>query len=287
LLFLPLNVNALPSFMATNLMSSTHGAVEGAMKNTTGGMKPRLLAAGAHLLISIAVASCVGCLVYLGWYPGPLDSISGIGNILLMLLSIDVTLGPLLTLIVFDRRKKSLRFDLSCIAVMQIAALAYGLYTVEAGRPHYLVFVKDRFEVVSRVDLQPADRVAAADNRAADVDWLGPRVVAADMPTSEQERQDLLFESALGGRDVHHFPKQYREYTTQAARASERAMPLSDLRAINPDADRVLQGAIARSGVHEDRLKFLPIKGLRGDATMLIDALVGAPAGMVALQPWR
>ena len=208
--------------MSSNSMSPTNDSVEGAMQRPVDGLKSRLLAAGTHLLLSIAVASSVVALIYLGWYPGPLDSISGVGEILLMLLAIDVTLGPLLTLIVFDRRKKSLPFDLSCIAVMQIAALVYGLYAVEAGRPHYVVFVKDRFEVVSRVDLQPEDRAAGIGNGAARADWFGPRIVAAEMPTSEEERKSLLFESAVGGRDVQHFPKQYRDYATQAMRQPAR-----------------------------------------------------------------
>ena len=268
-------------------MSSAIGTIAQDPPNLVGGLKPRLLAAGAHLLISIVVATCVIALIRLGWYPAPLDSISGVADILLLLLAIDVTLGPLLTLIVFDRRKKSLRFDLSCIAVMQMAALVYGLYTVEAGRPHYLVFVKDRFEVVSRVDLQQEDRHAAVGNRAADVDWLGPSVVAADMPASEEERKGLLFESALGGRDVQHFPKQYRNYTIQAARAMAKSVPLSELRILTPDSGPVLASAIERSGLTEDRLNYLPIKGPQGDAAMLIDASTGAIAGMVALQPWR
>ena len=178
-----------------------------------------------------------------------------------MLLVIDVALGPLLTFIVFDRRKKSLRFDLTCIACMQIAALLYGLYTVEAGRPHYLVFVKDRFEVVSRVDLRVEDRQAAIGNRASAIDWFGPRIVAADMPTSGQERKTLLFEAALGGRDVQHFPKQYRDYVLQATQAiAEARRQIVELRAINADSDIFIQSTLNRSGLSENRLKFLPIK---------------------------
>ena len=272
-------------------MTTDHSTTAGAdlfeNGDRAGGLGPRLKASGVHLGISAVVASCVLGIVYFGWYRTPLDSISGVGVILLMILMIDVTLGPLLTMVVFDRRKKSLRFDLFCIALMQVAALAYGVYTVEAGRPRHLVFVKDRFEVVSRVDLRPEDRLAAVSNSAADIDWFGPRIVAAEMPTSEEERRKLLFESVLGGRDVQHLPKQYREYGTQAARAAGRAKSLHDLRQINPGQTDLLQSAIERSGLPENRLKFLPIKGPKGDATMLIDASTGAIAGMVALQPWR
>lgn len=278
--------------MASNLVSSPSGAAAGVSgstgsKHTRSGPRARFTAAAAHLLISIAMAAGVLGVVYFGWYPKPLDALSGVGEILLMLLAIDVTLGPMLTFIIFDRRKKSLTFDLSCIAVMQIAAMAYGLHVVEAGRPHYIVFVKDRFELVSRADLRQEDRAGAMGNRAAEVDWLAPRIVAAQMPESAQERRDLMFESVAGGRDAQHFPKRYRDYATHAAQAATKGTPLADLRLLNPDRSDLLQAAVARSRRVEDGLRFLPIKGPQRDASMLLDASTGAIVGMVDLQPWR
>ncbi len=214
-------------------------------------------------------------MVYFGWYPEPLDALSGVGEILLMLLAIDVILGPMLTLVIFDRRKKSLPFDLACIAVVQLVALAYGLHTVEAGRPHFLVFVKDRFEVVSKADLQPQDREAGADNRAAESDILGPRVVAAEMPTSGEERNNILFEAVGGGRDVQHFPKLYRDYASQASLAAGKARPLAELRALNPDDKGLLRDTIGRSGLSESRLGFLADQGARRRCSDARGCLVG------------
>lgn len=251
------------------------------------GLRERLAASGMHATACLLVASGVIALVYLGWYPAPLDRICGVGEMLALLLAVDLTLGPVLTFIVFDRRKKSLYLDLTCIALVQIAALLYGLYTVEAGRPHYLVFVKDRFEVVSLADLRQSDREAASGNRDTEVAWFEPRVIAAELPTSDEARKNLLFESVLVGRDVQHFPKQYRDYASQAVLAANRAQPLSELRTLNPEGHDALHSAIERSGLPESRLRFLPIKGPVGDAAMLVDASSGAIKGMIGLQPWR
>jgi hypothetical protein len=226
-------------------------------------------------------------IVYFAWYPPPLHRISGVGEMLLLVLIADVTLGPVLTFIVFDRRKHSLRFDLACICFMQLAALTYGLYTVEAGRPHYVVFVKDRFEIVSKADLQPGDRAAARGNPAADTNWFGPRIVAAELPSSQKERARILFESALGGRDLQHFPERFREYSSHASLAAANARPLADLRALNPTEHGEVDTAIGRIGMPESRLGFLPIKGLVGDATMLVDASTGTIVEMAALRPWQ
>ena len=127
-------------------------------------LRARFRAAGCHLGISLAIASLVLFVVYQYWYAGPLAAVAGVGTILVLLLAVDVSLGPIMTFMVFDRRKKSLPMDLALIGLVQLLALGYGLHTVEAGRPHYLVFVKDRFEAVSRADLQAEDLQAAASN---------------------------------------------------------------------------------------------------------------------------
>ena len=116
-------------------------------------LRARFRAAGCHLGISLAIASLVLFVVYQYWYAGPLAAVAGVGTILVLLLAVDVSLGPIMTFMVFDRRKKSLPMDLALIGMVQLLALGYGLHTVEAGRPHYLVFVKDRFEAVSRARL--------------------------------------------------------------------------------------------------------------------------------------
>ena len=262
-------------------------AGQGARGVAVAGWKSRLAASGCHLCLSMLVAGIVLACVYIGWYRGPLDSISGVGQVLLLVIAVDVALGPLLTFVVYDRRKSSLPFDLACIGMMQFAALFYGLYTVEAGRPHYLVFVKDRFEVVSTADLRSEDRAAARGNPEADIDWVGPRIVAAAVPSSETERQQILFESISGGRDLQHFPERYRSYESHAELAALRARPLAELRALNPGLDDSLQRAVARTGLAESEVGFLPVKGPADDAAMLIQVSTGAVAGMVHLRPWR
>ena len=88
----------------------------------------RWTAAAIHLGISALIAITVVAVMLALWYPQPyFDAMGGTG-LLKILVGVDVAIGPLLTLIIFDRRKKSLRFDLSVIAFLQIAALVYGVY---------------------------------------------------------------------------------------------------------------------------------------------------------------
>ncbi len=74
---------------------------------------------------------------------------------MLMLVGVDLVLGPLLTMIVYRHGKSGLKFDLSVIALVQLAALIYGANILYEEKPHYLVFVIDRLEFVAQKDIDP------------------------------------------------------------------------------------------------------------------------------------
>ena len=107
--------------------------------------------------LSALIAATVVTIMLLVWYPPPYFDAMGGQGLLKILVGVDVTLGPLLTLIIFDPRKKSLRFDLSVIAALQIAALAYGVWVMFEARPVYTAFAMDRFDIVSANQLDPSD----------------------------------------------------------------------------------------------------------------------------------
>src|SRR5262245_30915782 len=95
----------------------------------------RWKAAGIHLLLSAAIAAAVVIFMLTVWYYWPLFEAAGGSRLILILVGVDVTLGPLITLIVFKSGKKSLKFDLTVIALFQVAALIYGIYTFYLARP--------------------------------------------------------------------------------------------------------------------------------------------------------
>lgn len=268
-------------------MSTAGGADPARLSSWRGqGLKARFKAAGCHLGLSLSVAALVLLLVYGFWYEEPLAAVSGVGTILVLLLAVDVTLGPLLTFLVFNRAKKSLPMDLAVIALIQLSALVYGMYTVEVGRPHYLVFVKDRFEAISRADLQTEDLEAAAGVVAARTHWFGPSWVAVKAPDDEKLRQDVLIESALGGRDLPHFPQWYQPLETQFGQMKARALPLATLRQLNPDQLAVLDERLGALNREMEDVAYLPLKGAEADAAVLVDRADGKPLGMVNLKPW-
>ena len=86
----------------------------------------RWKAALIHLGISAAIGVGVVALMLFVWYSRPYFTAMGGDTLILLLIGVDVVIGPLITLTIFDPKKKGLRFDLSVIAAVQLAALAYG-----------------------------------------------------------------------------------------------------------------------------------------------------------------
>lgn len=120
-------------------------------------MKEKFKAAGLHFLLSLVLISFVFCLIYFIWYPAPFYQLSGGRDLIELIFGVDLVLGPLLTLVAFNK-KKTFRhnfMDISVIACVQLAALGYGLYTVFQARPVFMVFEYYRFHAVHANEIDP------------------------------------------------------------------------------------------------------------------------------------
>ena len=153
-------------------------------------MSMRIKAFLIHGLVSISVALLVIGLVFFIWYPSPLAKAVGVTHIFLMMLVIDVILGPLLTLLVYKQGKKTLLFDLTVIVLLQISALGYGLWTISQGRPAWLVFNVDRFDNV-RVNEIDNRNIAKAQQQYQNPSWFYPQWVAATSPKNVEENNKV------------------------------------------------------------------------------------------------
>ena len=117
-------------------------------------IKHKLRAASIHLLISFLIFLVILYYILFDWYPEPFFTAQGGWQGIQLMAFVDLVLGPSLTLIVFNhlKKKKEIMFDLSIIAVVQIAALIWGGYMVYSQRPVALVFWTDAFYTVTSDD---------------------------------------------------------------------------------------------------------------------------------------
>lgn len=241
----------------------------------------RAKAAAIHLGICSLIAAMVATLVLGLWYPWPYSVISGGRYLLLVVLSVDLVLGPLLMFVIFNRAKtrSHLRRDIAVIAALQILGLGYGVYTVFLARPVAIVFEVDQFRVVSHVQVLQGELAQALPEFRA-LSLTGPKVLAARRPATSEERIKAI-DYALQGFDVGARPLYWQPYGASVKSALERARPLSDLYKHYPQSTPDIDQAVARSGRNAAELKFLPLMARETDWSVLLNAQTGELVGFV------
>ena len=247
----------------------------------------RWQAGAGHLLLSATVGAAVLAAMFFVWYPPPLFEAAGGNDLVLLMVGVDVALGPLLTLAVFNPAKgmRKLGFDLAVIGFFQVAALVYGVHVMFVARPAYLVFAVDRFDLVMNNQLSDAELAKASPP------WnerpLGqPPTIGAKVPDDPKLKEESLF-LALGGVDLTQQPRFFVPYDEVAASAAKRARPLDELRALNPDAQRTLDAIVRAAGRPQAQLAFLPARAPQRDFAVIVDAATGAIVERALLRPWK
>ena len=221
-------------------------------------LKPRFQAAGIHLCISLVIAALAATLVFALWYPYPYRDLSGGRELFTMLVSIDVILGPLLTLAVFNLKKPRAQLvrDLAIIGLMQLLALGYGLWTVYQARPVHMVFEMDRFRVTHAADIDP-ELLAKAPPSLQALPNTGPTMLAV-RPLLNSEKFSLTM-AALSGAQMAFRPDLWQPYDADAAqRAWQAAKPATDLLKKYPAQQAALNQIAADAGLPVADLRFLP-----------------------------
>jgi len=236
-----------------------------------------------HLSISATVVGFVCALIFFVWYPQPYFEIVGAGAVLKVLIGVDLVVGPLMTLILYRHGKPGLVFDLSVIAVIQLAALLYGTTVIYRERPYYVVFAIDRFEVLARTEIDPhAIRIDALRKKP----FIGPILAVALMPENEKERQQLLDDVFAGKPDLERRPEYWDVYGKHTADIIERATPLAKMAKERPDArDRI--NAFIRSRTDGDDLIGLPVIGKKNTLFFVLDKMTRLPVGVIDFDPWE
>jgi hypothetical protein len=245
----------------------------------------RWKASATHLAISAAIGAVVVALMLVLWYPPPYFEAMGGQTLILILVGVDVVLGPLITLIIFDPRKKSLRFDLAMIALVQLSALIYGCHVMFVARPVYAVFVVDRFEAIAANQVDEAS-LAKALPEFRSLPLAGPQVIAARAPEDEQRKLALVVSASRGGPDVANFADLYVPYAQLQQGAAAKARPLAHLVNRQPDAMTAIRAFVADAGRPEDALGFLPLRARSRDMAAIVETKTGEFIGVLALNPW-
>jgi hypothetical protein len=118
----------------------------------------RYQAFAIHIVISLVLFFVLLICITQYWYPGILFDTGNGWKAIALIICIDLILGPLLTLIVFNPKKSSIKFDLWVIALLQIAALVYGTWTIHSSRPLAIAYINGSF-ITFYANAKNADKI--------------------------------------------------------------------------------------------------------------------------------
>ena len=243
------------------------------MKIGTSNMRFALRWVCGHLVVCVLVATIAALLVFLIWYPAPWRQMLGVESIFLMLMGIDIVCGPLLTFILASSQKpkRTLVLDLSVVAMIQVAALGYGMWSVFVARPVVVAFEVDRFVVVSANEVASKE-LDEAPLSLRHLSWIGPRYVATRSSLTADEQLKSI-ELSMNGVTTAMRPGWWILYEEAASDVNRAAKPLMGLLEKRVGQDDVLKRAAERSGFRVTELFYVPLtSSQKMDWVMLLDS---------------
>lgn len=242
----------------------------------------RIKAFAVHLCISLVILGGGVLLMLSLWYPDGLVAPSGAFSVVVTVLAVDLCLGPLITLIVYNPAKAELKRDLITVVLIQLVAFSYGAWTLADGRPVWIVFHDGYFQLVRQPDLDLRN-INAAKAEYRQLGWTGPRWVASVVPADEKrdEQEQRILESILGGVTPAQKPEYYLPLDAVQEKIIQAARPLKELEKTNPVAD--VERYRHR---YPDTDAFLPLRTASKPLVVLIQRSTGEIGGVADLVPF-
>lgn len=237
----------------------------------------KLTAAGFHLLSSLLIVSLILSPAYFLLFGAELFELASAGKIFLLVIVVDIVLGPLLTLIAYDPKKTKLKQDLTLIILFQLVAMIYGAYTLYSGRPSHAVFAIDRFELVRANEIYVPPNFTVEQNSVSAASTYGIKWVYAERPSSNEKRNALLFSALDGGPDLAQSAEFYRPIDLGFSDILKKSEPVEHL-----------DESFKNNSYHKmisyydtSNLTFVPITSNTAEGVVLIDKVKPTILGIV------
>ena len=219
-------------------------------------MKFRLKAFALHLTGSACALTLIIGGMYLGWYRWPGWYLTEVLHVVVIVVMVDLALGPALTLVVANpaKSRRQLTLDIGAIVTVQLAALIYGAVTLWVGRPLYYAFSVDRLEIVQANDLE-ADEIALGQRQnptLAPHGYSVPRWIWAPLPENPEEAAKIVMSAPFGGKDVTQMPRYFKPWDQGLPKLREKLTRVDDIQALSKSERQGLHERMARRGLAPD-----------------------------------
>jgi len=237
-----------------------------------------------NLVISQIIILLFLVFAYFKWFPHSFSSLGGFSQTALMLIFVDLILGPLLVYIVFKEGKKYLRFDINVLLSIQIVAFVFGAYSLFLKHPAYAVFTGDRFTLTNVSAIYPPQPLSEQLKRYF---FSAPKWVIAKIPEDSVKRNALLFDVLLkGAPDIDTRPEYFEPFDNHLDEIVTKALD-SDQLFLASSAQYQLKKFINQHGGKVDDYVFFPLKGNnQKDVIWAFNRSSALPIGIIDSDPW-
>ena len=236
-------------------------------------MRFRIKALGLHLLSSVTVLAFTLGSLYLGWYRWPGWYLADAVTVVVVLVSVDVVLGPLLTFVVAksSKSRRELTRDIAVIVVIQLCALTYGIVSLWNGRPLYYAFSESVLQLVQAYDIDAEQARLGRDKnpQLAPHGYSLPRWIWAPLPQNSDARQKIVQAAISGGDDVISMPQYFKPWEQGLPSLREHLKKPDDVAYFGPAEKKILKGRMRAAGISTDELKSMPLSG-RGHPVLAV-----------------
>lgn len=251
-------------------------------------IKDGLIAGGAHLVVSLLVATSVFLLLQKTWFVPPWADLMDGDALLAMIIGIDVVCGPLLTGLVVHSAKVRWKnvLDIVVIASVQLAALGYGMWTAWQAKPSWLVFETDRFVLVRQADLQLAEggrpRVSASPR------FVGLEIKAVQNLAPEDPAYLPSLGLSLQGIPPAYRPERWGDYAEAVSAVAQIALFRPHWQAALQSAEKQAYPLQPGIGLPDlQHIRFVPLQiGWRSNWVVLVDSTSFHPLAVMQADAW-
>jgi len=237
-------------------------------------MPERIKAFLIHLAISlVALAAILYVVVYI-WYPPPFFAADGGWQGVRIIMGVDLVLGPLLTLAVYNPAKGlgRLKRDLLIIGIIQVCSLAAGTWIVADQRTRMVVFANNRFVSMSESQIRES---GITDDTYASLKIQHPPMAYVRLPEDPGQRQQLVMGN-LGGKPLFKRGDLYEPLTRQnRLRIVQEGFDLEHVASVDPDFRSVVDGFLEKIGKTAEEVTALPLYCRYAVLSLVLDRQTG------------
>jgi hypothetical protein len=239
------------------------------------GMRFRLKLFSLHLLSSATVLTLILGALYLGWYRWPGWYLTDVTRVIVVMVCVDVVLGPTLTLIIANQKKsrRVLARDIGIIVLVQLCALTYGSVSLWSGRPLYYAFSENVLQLVQAYDIDASEaKLGREQNPSLAPHWYSlPRWIWAPLPQDPDERQKIFGSAISGGDDVISMPRYFKRWEEGLPSLRGQLKKVDNVAYFAKSEKKKLKDEMRAAGMADDQSDTIPLTGRGHPVLAVID----------------